>query len=106
MPAILLFALRALARWDYPQHQPRRATDNDCPGQGSDAMRMNSIKFNLFASVALAAAMVLTVAPASAQQPAAQAVAIDNDDIGRSEEHTSELQSPMYLVCRLLLEKK
>src|SRR5437762_5081351 len=25
---------------------------------------------------------------------------------GRSEEHTSELQSPMYLVCRLLLEKK
>src|SRR5436189_4749186 len=24
----------------------------------------------------------------------------------RSEEHTSELQLPMYLVCRLLLEKK
>src|SRR5436189_4117844 len=29
--------------------------------------------------------------------------AVGND---RSEEHTSELQSPMYLVCRLLLEKK
>src|SRR5437762_14363301 len=27
-------------------------------------------------------------------------------DAARSEEHTSELQSPMYLVCRLLLEKK
>src|SRR5256885_2628286 len=27
-------------------------------------------------------------------------------DIGRSEEHTSELQSPCNLVCRLLLEKK
>src|SRR5437763_4484324 len=27
-------------------------------------------------------------------------------DHQRSEEHTSELQSPMYLVCRLLLEKK
>src|SRR5437879_11019794 len=26
-------------------------------------------------------------------------------DETRSEEHTSELQSPMYLVCRLLLEK-
>src|SRR5687767_15932093 len=26
--------------------------------------------------------------------------------IGRSEEHTSELQSLAYLVCRLLLEKK
>src|SRR5437762_14203278 len=28
------------------------------------------------------------------------------DPVLRSEEHTSELQSPMYLVCRLLLEKK
>src|SRR5256885_11107567 len=27
-------------------------------------------------------------------------------DRGRSEEHTSELQSPCNLVCRLLLEKK
>ena len=26
--------------------------------------------------------------------------------LGRSEEHTSELQSQAYLVCRLLLEKK
>src|SRR3712207_8578957 len=26
--------------------------------------------------------------------------------LGRSEEHTSELQSRQYLVCRLLLEKK
>src|SRR3712207_8690628 len=28
------------------------------------------------------------------------------DHIPRSEEHTSELQSRQYLVCRLLLEKK
>src|SRR5256885_4842076 len=27
-------------------------------------------------------------------------------ELGRSEEHTSELQSPCNLVCRLLLEKK
>src|SRR5258708_18688986 len=27
-------------------------------------------------------------------------------DVLRSEEHTSELQSPDHLVCRLLLEKK
>src|SRR3712207_8034283 len=27
-------------------------------------------------------------------------------NLGRSEEHTSELQSRQYLVCRLLLEKK
>src|SRR5437763_9884416 len=30
----------------------------------------------------------------------------DVAELARSEEHTSELQSPMYLVCRLLLEKK
>src|SRR5690348_18476355 len=30
----------------------------------------------------------------------------DGDAPGRSEEHTSELQSPVHLVCRLLLEKK
>src|SRR2546426_1917826 len=31
----------------------------------------------------------------------------DGDPLGsRSEEHTSELQSPCNLVCRLLLEKK
>src|SRR5258708_24475135 len=37
-----------------------------------------------------------------------RAVRIDNDDERqlRSEEHTSELQSPDHLVCRLLLEKK
>src|SRR5437762_6855327 len=31
---------------------------------------------------------------------------VDDERPRRSEEHTSELQSPMYLVCRLLLEKK
>src|SRR5690348_17995421 len=29
-----------------------------------------------------------------------------NPSARRSEEHTSELQSPVHLVCRLLLEKK
>src|SRR5256885_6129763 len=32
--------------------------------------------------------------------------AIEQGDADRSEEHTSELQSPCNLVCRLLLEKK
>src|SRR3712207_8358672 len=31
---------------------------------------------------------------------------MSSDRAGRSEEHTSELQSRQYLVCRLLLEKK
>src|SRR3712207_8156452 len=38
---------------------------------------------------------------------ARNAIAIaDRERGGRSEEHTSELQSRQYLVCRLLLEKK
>src|SRR3712207_8255854 len=35
-----------------------------------------------------------------------RAGSVDDLDAGRSEEHTSELQSRQYLVCRLLLEKK
>src|SRR5690348_18093621 len=34
------------------------------------------------------------------------AVPIRLGQVHRSEEHTSELQSPVHLVCRLLLEKK
>src|SRR3712207_8740478 len=34
------------------------------------------------------------------------ATALFTAGLGRSEEHTSELQSRQYLVCRLLLEKK
>src|SRR3712207_7920227 len=41
---------------------------------------------------------------------AAEAAALERElaeiDLLRSEEHTSELQSRQYLVCRLLLEKK
>src|SRR5258708_30186137 len=33
-------------------------------------------------------------------------IGVDGGGFGRSEEHTSELQSPDHLVCRLLLEKK
>src|SRR3712207_7898383 len=39
-------------------------------------------------------------------RPAAQVVAVAQLPLDRSEEHTSELQSRQYLVCRLLLEKK
>src|SRR5258707_10450205 len=39
-------------------------------------------------------------------RPSRGDILIDNRSILRSEEHTSELQSRQYLVCRLLLEKK
>src|SRR5256885_8942778 len=41
---------------------------------------------------------------AALRRPAARRVPPEPDE--RSEEHTSELQSPCNLVCRLLLEKK
>src|SRR5438309_8873726 len=51
------------------------------------------------------------VGGASAQERGREeAVRIDDrfleNDLARSEEHTSELQSQFHLVCRLLLEKK
>src|SRR5256885_3429774 len=45
--------------------------------------------------------------PAHIAQPRGhQIVQRRGGDLHRSEEHTSELQSPCNLVCRLLLEKK
>src|SRR5258707_5488584 len=41
-----------------------------------------------------------------ARHPAVRRHVIELPDDVRSEEHTSELQSRQYLVCRLLLEKK
>src|SRR2546430_17424278 len=64
----------------------------------------------LFRSLQVAS---LTVTPAAGLQ-SGDAVTLAWDDVntgtgpvgGRSEEHTSELQSQSNLVCRLLLEKK
>src|SRR5256884_4352950 len=47
--------------------------------------------------------------PSASRDAAARSAAPENLDRGnrrRSEEHTSELQSRLHLVCRLLLEKK
>src|SRR5258707_10840304 len=51
-------------------------------------------------------ALVLALAACAADAPDPTGVTADSSDRIRSEEHTSELQSRQYLVCRLLLEKK
>src|SRR3712207_8948648 len=60
--------------------------------------------------------LILLGAPSgSSNAPAARALRVgihsgghdvEDSRLARSEEHTSELQSRQYLVCRLLLEKK
>src|SRR3712207_7410368 len=53
--------------------------------------------------------VVEEVAPPDRHQcdvPAGVVVKRGGQAVSRSEEHTSELQSRQYLVCRLLLEKK
>src|SRR2546425_12353827 len=44
--------------------------------------------------------------PYSSSSPSARGARPTSSGASRSEEHTSELQSLAYLVCRLLLEKK
>src|SRR5690348_18009285 len=40
------------------------------------------------------------------ENPSTSKLPLSSAAMARSEEHTSELQSPVHLVCRLLLEKK
>src|SRR5256885_9849704 len=47
-----------------------------------------------------------SVCPRSGLRVHTAADVLVHHGLGRSEEHTSELQSPCNLVCRLLLEKK
>src|SRR3712207_8283516 len=47
-----------------------------------------------------------TTVPAAVPSPVVSVSRQMSGRPGRSEEHTSELQSRQYLVCRLLLEKK
>src|SRR3712207_7813309 len=58
-------------------------------------------------SSAKVASVTVTVLPAMGRSPSRSAGPRRLQPDGRrSEEHTSELQSRQYLVCRLLLEKK
>src|SRR3989449_7791582 len=64
-----------------------------------------------YASPALATSCSATPGVVSRTSPAATSAAMASQNCAsqprvRSEEHTSELQSRLHLVCRLLLEKK
>src|SRR5258708_4741571 len=67
-----------------------------------DALPISSLRpgCRLEACATIVARFIQAAPPRSARARPA------NRDDPRSEEHTSELQSPDHLVCRLLLEKK
>src|SRR5438445_8496237 len=59
-----------------------------------------------FPKLAFGAGNFLLVSEAFRTNSTRVAAGLMNGEAPRSEEHTSELQSRQYLVCRLLLEKK
>src|SRR5437762_14162352 len=77
-----------------------------------DAIGLPEVLFQSITAMAPAAAVATALSPAIPLAGASLPLAVVLATVAcafiasRSEEHTSELQSPMYLVCRLLLEKK
>src|SRR3712207_7144205 len=59
-------------------------------------------------TVGVPSALVASTAQYETGVPSTSSTSVNGAEAssGRSEEHTSELQSRQYLVCRLLLEKK
>src|SRR3712207_8121009 len=91
---------------DLPSFPTRRSSDlassaREVPVSGSSSARVETLRPTPTTTAPL---------PTSARMPASFAPPAASRSLGhfseRSEEHTSELQSRQYLVCRLLLEKK
>src|SRR5690348_17690516 len=78
----------------------RRRCPSISPAQGGRKVRPGPAKRLVPGhGIAQSGGMANDPAPGEGRDGAAQ-------DAGRSEEHTSELQSPVHLVCRLLLENE
>src|SRR5690348_18506823 len=78
------------------------------PTRRSSDLRQISSRPVMTAGASRAELMIIrqpALAPSPQPRPAPTASALPPKHV-RSEEHTSELQSPVHLVCRLLLEKK
>src|SRR5690606_42164918 len=104
--SILLFSLRSPPHRDPPSFPTRRSSDLAGPEPMSQSHRQRGrveqrLARQLQAEREQAFRARCEIVAAREQHDGA-----DNDDRGRSEEHTSELQSRENLVCRLLLEKK
>src|SRR5690348_514006 len=104
--ALLLFAL--VYRF-FPQalSVPATATRIPAATQQSVAAQGPAHRALLPAESELQAGPPISLAPSAVIAERARGSAMaQRGGNARSEEHTSELQSPVHLVCRLLLEKK
>src|SRR5687768_693631 len=101
------------AAWPAPSRTLTQSLPSDLPDTVVAAIRIGFRRLGEDARQVLAAAAVLGGRSTEAQLTRATALAsarveaaLDELEWQRSEEHTSELQSRLHLVCRLLLEKK
>src|SRR2546429_1920891 len=80
---------------------------NHTRDRANDAFERRHLDGQLFAACC-SQLVVTSAAVASRRAPLRGHPSLDEHPLqrGRSEEHTSELQSRLHLVCRLLLEKK
>src|SRR5205823_7271571 len=83
-----------LQAWRYPETQASKRCATGCRGDGGVQCSSRDRYTTGADKVRVDIEAPIAVAPARPPRPP------------RSEEHTSELQSLAYLVCRLLLEKK
>src|SRR3712207_6914262 len=73
-------------------------------GQAPRERSLNRLRLDTFDLLVIGGGIVGARVAFEAAHSGLRVVLVDAGD--RSEEHTSELQSRQYLVCRLLLEKK
>src|SRR5258708_18798470 len=92
-----LFCPAKRTSWTCPSAPKRIAVYCDFCSRSSQRPSLSATVFLPFCTVALFPSMESRYSPASSEA---------FPTFARSEEHTSELQSPDHLVCRLLLEKK
>src|SRR5947209_698407 len=90
------------ARWTLSS----TASGQDVPGQKGDDDDRRRDRDDGDGGGGYYHAAILASCPASKPGDERRPTGRDREGGGRSEEHTSELQSRQYLVCRLLLEKK
>src|SRR5256885_5487834 len=94
----------SLAACQLCQSAPNPAGASGPPDASSAAHAPCGAAAAAASSAAASSAAASSAAASNARRPRPASVRMEDHPVGRSEEHTSELQSPCNIVCRLLLE--